>query len=566
MHLRLNRENRARNIAVPLLLGLLALALYTPGISWGVPQGTPGRTQPWGPDEIAPMGPLHWAHGLLTGGEGGSAKYPLFHYLLLAGAYVPYLLFQLVTGNLANPNAVYPYGFVNAPAALQSLVLIARAVSLLMGAGTVVVAYFTGKALWDRTTGILTGALVLLMYPMFYYAKMSNVDVPALFWTSLVLLLSAHVLHDGWTIRRAMGMGLFAALAIATKDQSFAILVLLPLGLLPFHLRAVERKGWATFWTYSKAPLIGFLVSAAFYAVASGLAVRPAAFSRHLDFILYAVVKGLPSFWYFRYSADLVGYLGLAWECLQQVADSLGWPFFLAACVGILHCVIRDRSKLVLLLTFPVLFLGVIFPVRHTAIRFMLPVAFVLACFAARALAAGLQSPRASLRAAAMVTILAGSGFALARAADLTYLMWNDPRYTASAWLEAYARPGDRVEFFESVTGQFAGRANKMPYLPDGVRFHDAAQTLPPGARPLAGEFVLTVGPEDQELYWFCPAWTHHRLLNGSLGYDLVASIQKPSLFSHPHFDHHINQRIEIFVRRDRAEQLGLTTLMESRP
>ncbi len=553
-----SREKWIWYLLMPVLLGVLGVALYLPGIGWGLPEGSLGRTQPWGPDEIAPMGPLAWAHSIFTGGEAGPTKYPLFHYLLLAVGYAPYLLLQMVTGKLAHLSAAYPYGFADPAAFLQGLVLIARGVSVLMGAGTVVVAYFTAKTLWDRTAAVLAGVFVMLMYPMFYYAKMSNVDVPALFWCSLVFLLSARVLREGWTVKRAIWMGVFAALAIATKDQSYAVLILLPLGLLPFHLRALQGQGQMGLWSRWKAPLAGLLASAAVYVVASGLAVRPDAYFRHLDFVRHAVVGNVPSFWYYRYSDDLAGYMGLLGESFQEVVDSLGWPLFLAACVGILLSLFRGRSRLVFLLAIPLLFLGVIFPVRHTAIRFMLPLAFILACFAAHALSTGIQSGRSVLRVTAWFVILAGCGFELLRGADLTYLLWNDPRYAASAWLERYVRPGDRVEFFEIATGQLAGRINKMPHMPKGVQLRDALQTLRPGPRPLDGEFVLTVGPEDQELHWFCPEWVHRGLLNGSLGYELAASIQMPSLFSHPHLDHHVNQRVQIFVRRDRAEKLGL--------
>ncbi len=552
------KENLFWGRVLPLLLALVAVAGYLPGISWGLPQGTSSRTQPWGPDEIAPMGPLHWAHSLLSGTGEGPTKYPLFHYLLVAVFYVPYLLFQLLTGKWVRGTTEYPYGWVDPVASLQTLVLIARAVSVLMGAGTVVVAYFTAKRLWDRTTAVLAGVFVLLLYPMFYYAKMSNVDVPALFWCSLVFLLAADVLQEGWTIKGATWMGVFAALAMATKDQSYAILILLPFGLVLFHLRAERDKGQASFWSLCKAPLVGLLISALVYVFASGLVLRPAAYLQHLRFADNALVGSMPSFWYYRYAADLAGYRGLLVESLRQIVDSLGWLLFLAASAGIVICLFRERSKLVFLLTVPVFLVGVILPVRHTAIRFMLPLAFLLACYSARALAVGCQSPHPALRALAWMVILVGCSFEVLRGADLVHLMRTDPRYTASAWLAGYARPGDHIEFFESPSGKFRGRINKMPCLPKGVEVRDAAETLLLGARQLDGEFLLTVGPEDQELHWFCPPGTYHALLNGSLGYQLGANIQTPSLFSHPHLNHHINPRVQIFVRRDRAEQLGL--------
>lgn len=552
------RTKQSSELGVPVLLFVLALALYLPGINWGQPAGDgPGKTVPWGPDEIAPMGPILQSHSFLTKGQIGSLKYPIFHYLTLAGAYAPYLGYLLLTGKLVNPGAGYPFGFTDPVTAIQSLTLIARLVSMLMAAGIVVVAYFTAKMLWDRISGVLAGVCVLLMYSLFYYGRVSNVDVPAMFWCGLVLLLAARVQREGWTLRLAIGMGIFAALAIATKDQNYAVLLLLPLGLIPAHFRVMREKGLTDFWSCWKAPIIGLLASVAAYAVASGLALHPPGYFRHLAFIRSGWVGNYPSLWYFRYSATLEGYLGLSGESFSQIVDSLGWPFFLAACAGIVLCVVQERSKLIFLLTIPILFVGVILPVRHTALRFMLPAGFVLALYAGRALAAALESSRRALRATAWLVLLAGAGLQLARAADLTYLLLNDPRYAATAWLERYARPGDRLEYFESVTGEYRVRIHKFPRIPKGVEVLDAATTLQPGSRPINGDFVLTLGPEDQQLHWFCPAATHAALKNGSLGYDLVAVIKKPALFSHPHLNH-INMPIEIFVRRDRVAQLGL--------
>jgi hypothetical protein len=46
----------------------------------------------------------------------------------------------------------------------------------------------------------------------------------------------------------------------------------------------------------------------------------------------------------------------------------------------------------------------------------------------------------------------------------------------------------------------------------------------------------------------------------------LGASFQTRSLFSHPHLDHHVNQRIEIFVRRDRTRELAREAAAVSKP
>lgn len=54
-----------------------------------------------------------------------------------------------------HPQPGYPYGFTEPVTSVQTLLLIARGVSVLMGVGTVVVAYLAAKTLWDRAVGLL---------------------------------------------------------------------------------------------------------------------------------------------------------------------------------------------------------------------------------------------------------------------------------------------------------------------------------------------------------------------------------------------------------------------------
>ncbi len=548
-----NKKKLTQQLGRPLLLGALALVLYLPGITWGLPGShTADRLISWAPDEIAALDPLVRMHQLFTGKELGILKYPLFHNLVLAAFYAPYLGFEWLTGGLVNPQAHYPFGFTNPLRSIHALLLISRSVSLLMAAATVVVAYFFVQTLWGRRAGLLAGVFVLLLYPVVYYGKMANVDVPAQFWCSLVFLLSAYVLREGWTVKRAIWMGVFAALAIATKDQSYAVLLLLPFALIPAHIRAMQNRGQTSTWARAKAPLAGLLVSAAVYAGASGLALSPAGYFRHIAFIRTAWYQETPSLWYYRYSDNWRGYLGVLGESLRAIIDSLGWPLFLASCAGVLLAAWKrqERPKLLYLLPIPALILGVILPVRHTALRFIMPLTVILACHAAYAFSVALQSSQRLVRMAAWVVIIGGSGVALLRDVDLTRLLSNDPRCAATRWLETHVRPGERLEYFESPSGKYRLRLRTFPRIPEGVQLVDAAVPLAAGSRVLDGEFVMTMGPEDHSEYWFCPAWVEQGLRKGSLGYDLVATFHTSSLFPHPDLPH-VNPEVRLFARRD---------------
>jgi hypothetical protein len=539
----------ARDIRICSFLVLAAVLLYTPGIDWGLPPAdAPGKTRPWAPDELGPIGPIVELRNTFMGGWG-NPQYPLFHYIFLALFYAPYLLFSLLIGSLQHPHGGYPFGFTDPAVSVKVLLLIARSVSVLMGAGIVVAAYFTAKTLWDRTTAVLSAVFVMLMYPMFYYAKISNVDVPALFWGSLVLLLFARVLNGGLPVGRAAWMGAFAALAVATKDGSYGVFLLLPLAMLPFHYRVLQQQNRWTAWHRWKAPLVGLVVSAAVYVVMSGLALRPDKYFEHLAYIRSGSGSGR---FYFHYPATLGGYWDLMKECLEHLLDSMGWPALIAAVVGIAVCLVRDRWKLTLLIPIPAIFAFVFLPVRYVELRYVMPWAYVLGFFAAVGVVTAWRAQHKLARAVAVLatgaTILLGS----ARSFDLAYAMYRDSRYVAAAWLAQNVREGERLEFFGPML-----RLRAMAAIKPGIIPVSARVTPQPGNGKLEGEFVMASAREDLEDFWLCPRWVYDGLNDGSLGYQLVANIQTPTLFELHTRQIFVNPRILIFARGDIARRFS---------
>ena len=188
---------------------------------------------------------------------------------------------------------------------------------------------------------------------------------------------------------------------------------------------------------------------------------------------------------------------------------------------------------------------------RFVLLRFVIIVGFVLACFAARAVASGLRSGRRSARAAAGLLLVTGCGLGLLRGADLTYIMLNHSRYQVSEWLVRHTHDGDRVEH-----SGWEHRFRRLPLLQQGLIWMSSALIPLPGDQKLQGEFVLLAGRDDLENHSVCPRWIFQGLMNGSMGYELVADIQTPSLFD-LHYEHlWVNARFLIFARRDRARQL----------
>ncbi len=536
---------------------IVAIVLYLPGIWWGLPYATaPDRFKPWGPDELAPLGPIAELYSVFVSpdpkwhGFSFNPQYPLFHYIVQALTVGPYVLFLWLTGRLSQPSVTYPYGLSDPVAALADMTLLARSVNLLMAAAVVVIAYRTATILWDRRTGVITGVLVLLTYPMFYYARTSNVDMGALFWTSLGLAVFAACLRDSLTPRRSVWLGIFAALATATKDASYAAFLMLLLVLVPRHLRQQRQNGvgWRQAW---RAPLVGLLFGLAAYVVASGFLFHPGRYLSHLSYI----VRGSRQYpVYYSTPATPHGYVSLAGETVGHIMDALGAPIAAFALVGLVMCLFRVPETLGLALPALGIWLGVIIPVRFVMFRFVIIMAYALAFFAAYALSAALSVRRPAFHRAAQLCLVIVCGWSFVRGADLTYQMIYDSRYEAADWLRRNARSGDRIGYYDHPF--------KLPPLNSEVVTAPmpgqliSSRVWPP--HQVAPEFIMVIPiqPFESSDEWALPDDTYQALRDGSLGYQQILGLQTRSLFSRRPVTF-VNPPVKVFVRKDHLARLA---------
>ena len=79
-----------------------------------------------------------------------------------------------------------------------------RLVSVLMGVGIVIAAWDAARALWGERTAVAAALAVMSLYPMFYYSRVGNPDVPSLFYATIALAALARMIRDGFTARRAL--------------------------------------------------------------------------------------------------------------------------------------------------------------------------------------------------------------------------------------------------------------------------------------------------------------------------------------------------------------------------
>lgn len=576
--------SRSRSAAV---LALIAVAVYLPGFWWGAPRAqNEASIRSWGVDDEAPIGPLAQIHNIIEPKDVQNLGYPLMHSFMVATAYAPYLAFQWATGDFREPTGEYPYGLSDPIRTLQVLTWLAHLLSVLLGAAVVYGATRAAECLWGVREAWWAGTFTMLSFPMFYYARTGNVDVPALCFISLALVPFVGLLREGMTVRRGAWLGLWAGFALATKETSGAVFFGMPFVLLWIAWSSPEatEDGWGAFWKMAGAGLLAALLA---FGFGSGLFVDPARYLAHLEFARgrIALLKGGEVPYMTYYERDLAGNVALARLLGRYLLEAVTVPGVLLATIGIIHS-IRRRDPGAWLVTPVATYLFVLWwSARNGQLRYVMPAALVLSIFAARGvtllLGEGRETGSPTLDAAdrrgapwhpVLRWVAAGAvGWILLagslRAADLTWQMISDSRYQATAWLEARLDRGDRVDFF--------GPDAKLPWMPLGVRFERANEYLgaiyPPRRGPqdaarirarwasVRPDVILVmpdVSSREREPHnATLPPEVYDDLLAGKLGYRLAETFQTPRLFpwlSTPALDYpSVNPPIRVFVPED---------------
>ena len=563
----IEKNTSTRTHRAPLAFAVFALALYVPGFWWGIPHATaPDRTHAWGTDDETPLGPLAEIHNIIQPKPDRNLGYPLMHSFVVSASYAPYLGYLWATGGLANISGAYPFGLADPVGDLKGLSLIAHFVSVLMGAGVVLAAYNAGRTLWDERTGALAALVVMVSFPMFYYSRTGNVDMTVLFFTALALAVFAHIIAAGFTARRAVWLGVFVGFALATKEPSIASFLALPFVLLALQWRDRSTDRGLLAWSFWKAPVIAAFTAFLAFGIGSGLFVDPGRYFAHVEFArerLDAIAEGGVGFMY-TYPYTWSGHLQLAGKIVESLTDALTLPGLLLAVAGMLFAIRKEPRTFTFALPALTLLIVLFWSARTVQLRYVMPAAFTLAFFAARAVTRAWQSPRQTARAGFAVLAFAVIGIGLLRGIDLTHAMINDSRYDAAAWLEPRTMPGDRVEYF--------GVTEKLPPLKHGVITERAISYLGPLKQPRTGEdaareirqgwaermpkyivimpdFHLSTEVPDNVS---CPPAIYQDLLNGTISYHLAADFRTPSLLPwvrRPSIDYPVvNPPIRIFA------------------
>lgn len=541
------------------LAGLLALSALLNGyhLSWGLPNGN----ESWAGDALQPLTPLAIVHESFRHGFNSGwffFKYPIGHALVLACLYAPYLAWLWLSGRFSPAGAQYPYGFSDPETALFVLAMVARIATFVMATATVWLLYRVGKGLFGRSVG-LWAAFGAATSPLFvYYAHTSNLDVPSVFWMVLAWFAAVEATRTG-KMSMLLLFGAAAGVTLATKEQPLGFLV----GLSVVLVVALGRRCWLgqeqlvpTVKRLCIAAGLGLLLllllSNAFY--------NPLGFYHRLQFLSSNLppdvqAQYVPRVPHLRVgeSFSWVTHLSILRDAIAQIAWALGIPWFALCACGIAVALVRSFwTSLQVLLPMIGYYLLSITVLPGVAARYVLPLSIALPVFG------GLMCVRLwSLGRAGKLVVAATALLTAIHGAGMVYLLADDPRYAAEAWLAQHTTDATVIETYHKDTF--------LPRFPEGITllrpdFEEISMASLASRNP---DLILTSGADVHNISTRNPqSGTEsirreenilftRALFAGDLGYHPVAKFQRWWPFLPDGYIRSVNPAVWIFARDD---------------
>jgi Dolichyl-phosphate-mannose-protein mannosyltransferase len=415
------RIARALRRPDPILIGLgLVLAGAVALRAWGIKQGLPYA---YNVDEDAHFVPP--AIGMF--GHNYNPGYflnpPAYTYLL----HLVFAVWFGGRGGVGHAYAAHP----------TEVFVVGRATAGVLGVIAVWLLYLAGARLFDRRTALLSAALLAFAFLPVFYSHLALNDVPTLAPVALGLLGTALALRGGRVWHYALA-GAGVGLAAATKYTGG--IVLLPL-LAVAGLQLAEPRA-------RRAALVGLgvaLVSAlAFFLIANPFAA--------IDFHQFR--EGVRSQANASAGSD-GGKLGLTQNSgivyyLWTFTWGLGWAPAIAALLGGVLLIPRDWRMALILVPAPIVFLIFMGTQQRYFGRWLmpvLPIAALLAAYAAFAVVDAVRSRRPRLAVPAGAVLAAGLLFQplWTSIRNDVVLARADTRALARAWMVANVPAGSKI-------------------------------------------------------------------------------------------------------------------------
>jgi hypothetical protein len=442
-------------------------------IGWGLP-----ASDGWDNDGVAPR---DFLVGLVeTFTPGHYFTYPPFHLLVLG------LLTSPVSGiALWHAPSLAPHDVIGEMVKvpyMTAIAYIARFTSLAMSLGiTWGIAKIT-EELKGKRAGLCAAAISAVDMSLTYYGHTSNLDVPYFFWATLALLAltRAIVRHQPARLRT---FAILAVLAIATKDQAYALFILgAPLTFAAWF--------WLDDWARANARSIlretarATAYGAVLLLVVDAIVINPTGFRARLAFL-----TGPASRDFEQYSRDLLGTTRLLYDAARLYASF--WPWLVMGIMALgLYRVLREKKPAGLIPLFAAVSFTIAFNcvARRAELRFILPQSALSAVYGGVGLEVLLFGLGHWLgRAVAAVALLRGAFMAFTVDANMLF----DPRYDVERFMAEHVQRGDTIETY--------GHNVYLPRFPDGAKVVRVGDTPPTSRNPMPGIEEITGAYENVE-------------------------------------------------------------------
>jgi 4-amino-4-deoxy-L-arabinose transferase-like glycosyltransferase len=436
---------------------LAAAALRLTGLFWGLP-GSDG----WDDDGFAPRNFLTAL--ALTWKPGAYFTYPPLHALLLALPSLPVAAWALAHAPSLSQHDVITT--ITQPQYMTYFSVVARLVSISMSVGIIWTVGAMAQVMAGRRAGLFAAGAAALNVGLTYYGQVSNLDVAYLFWTMLSLLFCMRAVV-GKKPNRFWYAALFAAAAVATKDQAYAVFALsLPM----FFALWFGTDPWPRRNARSLLVTLALAAIAAIVALllVDGAITNPGGFLKRVAFL-----AGPASQDYAEYPHGMAGARVLLGDMFSHYTEGVGAVTFALAVIGAAAFVLRARGALWIAGMLPLL-AAISFTLCFNLAalrsddRFVLPQA-LMACVYIGIAAALVLNARPRLRPVAVAVLAVTGLLSLHQAMAVDAAMLLDPRYDAERWMAAHVRTGDTIETY--------GQNAYLPRFPARAAITRIAQT-----------------------------------------------------------------------------------------
>lgn len=417
-------------ILIPLGLFLASFLLRLVGIGWGLPNDL--HNQSYHPDETINYGvsqSIDISHGQLV---------PNPHFYNYGTAY---FIAENFAGKIVDAYGGAPTGQTAKDLwqAVGRTILAGRILSVLAGAGTVVVLWLILRRITTQFGALFGAGLVALAPGFVVHSRFESVDVFATFWLALSALFALRILgaksgslavedrREPMDMRDALLAGAFAGISTGTKYTGVLVLVVLWI-----TLGITRRPKW---WM---AGLAGSAMAfVAFVATTPGFLFDSANFGTDFSSEMHHAATGHGMV----FMGTSSGYL----YHLVNLAVGVGALLTLAGFLGLAYAVYRRHAWAMALLAFALIYYLVIGRAEVKFLRYTFPLLLPLA--AGFGYAMGTAQRRRGwghIAVAGGIFALAGLDFGgLAGSVKYTLFMSGiDPRDEAARYLQEQAKNG----------------------------------------------------------------------------------------------------------------------------